>query len=519
MNISNNIASNKVFYISILVVVCIVSMGVFWPEQFTRVGTGLFVYLTRHFGWLYILVMFSFVLFTLYLLFSPYGNVVLGPDGEKPAYSLPVWFAMLFSAGKGIGLLFYGTAEPLSHFISPLGAESGSPEAMSFAISKSFYHWGLHPWSGYCVMALGLAYFQFRKGKSGLISTLFIPLIGEKRAKGAIGQCIDILAIFATVGGVATSFGLGTYQINSGLNFLFGVPQDNQARMWIIVAVTALLLTSISAGLNKGMKTLSLINLILSIVIMALVFLLGPKLLIVNSFVEGLGNYLGGFVSSSLQLGAFSAKESSWYSNWTVYYWAWWIAWAPFVGTFIARISRGRTIRQFVIGVLLAPTLASCLWFAIFGTTAINVGVEVGLEAIKDTSTAIYLVMQQYPLSQLLMLLTIILLFAFFLASADAATYVLGMFSSHGALNPATSRKILWGVIQAALALILIVASGSDGLRMLQTISIAAAFPFIFVMILSMISLLKVLRTETKQPPAEQFEMEQTSGSDIRSEI
>ncbi|MFD1804639.1 BCCT family transporter [Mixta tenebrionis] len=488
-----------VFYVSLIVVACVVAWGVMGASSFKNAGDTVFSFLTTKFAWFYILCMATFVLFSIWICCSKYGNIVLGKDGEKPAYSTLAWFAMLFSAGKGIGLLFYSVAEPLSHYAHPTGAVPGSPEAMAFALRKSFLHWGLQPWSGYCVMALGLAYIQFRKDKPGLISSVLIPLLGEKLAGGIIGKCVDILAIFATVAGVATSFGLGTYQISSGLNAVFGLEQTNTLLMLIVFSITAILLMSIVAGLDKGMKRISSANLCMSAAIMLFMFFVGPRIAIMNGLVEGVGNYISHYVFDSLSVGAFSEQEARWYGDWTIFYWAWWIAWAPFVGTFIARISRGRTIRQFVLGVLLAPTLAGISWFSIFGMSAMGLGLDQAIAATSvDVSRSIYIVLQHFPFSTAISVLVVALLITFFLSSADSATFVLGMFSSNGDLNPKTSRKVMWALIQAALALALMIAGGKSGLNMLKTASISVAFPFAFILLLSMASLVKGLREETR---------------------
>ncbi len=485
--------SKVVFYISIIFTLAIVAWGLLFPGSFEGSANSAFSFINTNFGWFYIITMFSFVVFAIWIAFSRYGKIKLGPDDSKPAYSLISWFAMLFSAGMGIGLVFWGVAEPLNHFVSPLGAIGGTAAAADFAIKKSFFHWGLHPWANYCVLALALAYMQFRKGKPGLISSIFIPLLGEERVKGPIGKLIDILAIFATIAGVATSLGLGTLQINSGLKMLFGVPETDVVRIAIVAIVTVLFMISAVTGLDKGIKFLSNLNISIATILIVATLIIGPTVLIINTFTDGIGAYLGNFLRDSFQLSPFG--DNSWYGGWTVFFWAWWIAWAPFVGTFIARISRGRTIKEFVGGVLLAPTLASFIWFAVFGATGINQGLGVATEAIKSTSTAFFVVMQQYPLGSIISFIAVILLGTFFITSADSATFVLGMLSSNGTLNPSTKRKIIWGILQSALALALMLGS-MNGLKMLQTASLVAAFPFAFIMIFSMVSLVKILRTE-----------------------
>lgn len=484
---------NQVFIISLAVVALIVGWGIISPASFETAANGSFSFLVSQFGWFYLLSMTSFVIFSIWIAASKYGLIKLGPDDSKPDYSFVSWFAMLFSAGMGIGLVFWGVAEPLNHFVSPLALESGSPAAADFALRKSFFHWGLHPWANYSVLALAMAYFQFRKGMPGLVSSVFEPLIGKKGIEGPIGKLIDILAIFATVAGVATSLGLGAYQINSGLAYLFGVPENNTMIFIIVAVVTVLFMISAISGLDKGIKFLSNLNVGIAGVLLLATLIIGPTLLIMNSFTNGLGLYLQDLVRDSFRIDPYGSNE--WYGWWTIFYWAWWIAWAPFVGVFIARISRGRTIREFITGVLLAPTIFSFIWFAVFGSTGIATGLTVATEAIKSTPTAFFVVMSQYPMGSVISFIAVILLVTFFVTSADSATFVLGMLSSNGDLNPSTQRKVIWGIIQSGLALVLMFAS-TNGLAMLQTASIVAAFPFAFVMLFAMVSLVKALRAE-----------------------
>ncbi|WP_026478279.1 glycine betaine uptake BCCT transporter [Alkaliphilus transvaalensis] len=485
--------NNSVFLISLIVVFAIVIWGLFLPANFEQTANDLFNFLVGNFGWFYLISMFSFVAFAVWIALSKYGKIKLGEDDSKPEYSYISWFAMLFSAGMGIGLVFWGIAEPLNHFVAPLGMEGGTAEAASFAMKKSFFHWGLHPWANYSVLALALAYMQFRKGKPGLISSVFIPLLGEERVQGTIGKAIDILAIFATVAGVATSLGLGTLQINSGLNYMFGIPESGLVQIIIVAIVTVLFMISAISGLDKGIKLLSNVNVTLASILVLLTLIVGPTLLIINSLTEGIGMYLGEFIRDSFHIEAFGNGE--WFGGWTIFYWAWWIAWAPFVGTFIARISKGRTIKEFVGGVLLAPTLASFIWFAVFGSSAINLGTEIANEAIQSTPTAFFVIMNNYPLGGFISIVAVTLLCTFFVTSADSATFVLGMMSSNGNLNPTNQKKLIWGAVQSALALALMLAGG---LGMLQTASIAAAFPFAFVMIFAMVSLVIALRADYK---------------------
>ncbi|WP_018247499.1 glycine betaine uptake BCCT transporter [Orenia marismortui] len=482
---------NNVFYISLIITFIVVIWGIFDPGGFANVTSSVFEFLVSKFGWFYLLSMFIFVIFAIGIAFSKYGRIKLGSDDSKPEYSNISWFAMLFSAGMGIGLVFWGVAEPLNHFINPQGLEGGIPVAANFAIKTSFFHWGLHPWSNYSILALALAYFQFRKNRPGLVSSVFIPLLGKNASKGIIGHSIDVLAVVATVAGVATSLGLGTLQINSGLNYLFGLPTTTIVQIIIITTVTILFMLSAVTGLDKGIKILSNTNLMIAIVLLVLAMILGPTVKIFKSFTSGLGAYLNEFIKKSLEIRPY--RSNQWLGDWTIFYWAWWIAWAPFVGTFIARISQGRRIKEFLLGVTIVPSLGSFVWFATFGTLGIDLGPKIAQKAIETTETAFFVVMNHYPLGNVISFVAVILLCTFFVTSADSATFVLGMMSSNGVLYPTTRRKVIWGIIQSLLALSLMLAGG---LKTLQIASIAAAFPFAIVMVIACFSLLKALRND-----------------------
>ncbi|MBZ2175388.1 BCCT family transporter [Schnuerera sp. xch1] len=487
---------NKVFYMSLGLSIIIVLWGIIGQTSFANFSNSLLSFLTNNFGWSYLISMLVFVIFSVILAFSKYGNIKLGSDDSKPEYSNASWFAMLFGAGMGIGLVFWGVAEPISHFVSPTGGiEPGTVEAANFAMKSSFMHWGFHPWANYAIIGLALAYFQFRKNKPGLISSIFIPLFGEERVRGPVGKLIDILATFATVAGVATSLGLGTLQINSGLNYLFNIPETTLIQMLIIAVITFLFIWTAVTGIDKGIKALGDINLYLAFGLLVLVMILGPTLVIINNFTNGLGQYINNFITDSLSISAFG--DNTWLNDWRIFYWAWWIAWAPFVGSFIARISKGRTIREFIAGVILAPALASVIWFSAFGSMGINLADKIGLEnlsiAAQAPETALFKVLGEYPLGSVLSLVAVALLCTFFITSANSATFVLGMFTSEGNLNPGNSKKVLWGLVQSLFAAALLL---SGGLEALQTASVAAAFPFIFVMLLAIVSLIKAFREE-----------------------
>lgn len=488
--------NNTVFYVSLAISLAIVIWGIVAQKNFAEFANKLLAFLTNNFGWAYLISMFVFVLFSLVLAFSKYGNIKLGPDDSEPEYSTTSWFAMLFGAGMGIGLVFWGVAEPISHFVSPApGIEPGTNQAINFAMKASFMHWGFHPWANYAIIGLALAYFQFRKNKPGLISSIFIPLFGEKRVNGPIGKTIDILAVFATIAGVATSLGLGTLQINSGLNYLFNLPETTQVQLGIIAVITILYIWTAVSGIDKGIKLLGDINLYLAFGILILSFVFGPTLKIVNVFTNGLGQYINSFIADSLHVEAFG--DNSWTNGWTIFYWAWWIAWAPFVGTFIARISKGRTIKEFIAGVIFAPAIVSIVWFSVFGAMGLNLSETIGVDGLAaaagNPSTALFLIFSHYPLGKVLSFIAVLLLGTFFITSANSATFVLGMLSSEGNLNPSAKKQFLWGIVQSLFAAALLV---SGGLNALQTASVAAAFPFIVVMLLAVVSLMKALKEE-----------------------
>ncbi|CAM3346412.1 MULTISPECIES: BCCT family transporter [Brevibacillus] len=485
------------FLISFLIVVVIVLFGAFSPELFAKTATRVLDLTTTNFGWFYLIVAFSFLIFCIYLAFSKYGQIPLGQDDDEPEYSLPTWFSMLFSAGMGIGLVFWGVAEPVSHYFAPPAGVTGqTTEAAQVAMRYAFFHWGLHPWGIYAVIALSLAYFQFRRGSKGLISSTFAPLLGE-RIHGPIGKAIDILAVIATVFGVATSLGLGTLQINGGLSHLFGLASNTTVQIAIIAIITVIYLLSSTTGLDRGIKILSNTNLIVALALLLLTLILGPTSFLFDTFTSTLGSYLNNLISMSLRLTPFT--QGNWVANWTLFYWAWWIAWAPFVGMFIARVSKGRTIKEFVICVMLVPSLLSFIWFSVFGGTALHLEIfdqaPIGEAVQNDISTALFLALEQLPWGTILAIVALVLIFTFFITSADSATFVLGMLSADGTLDPSTRVKITWGILQSTIAVVLLLSGGLEGL---QTASIVAALPFAVIMVLMCFSLMRALREEER---------------------
>lgn len=487
---------NSVYIISIIVSIVISAWGILGSESFEKAANSLMNWVTINMGWLYLLAMLVYVVFALVIAFSKYGRLRLGPDDSRPEFTTLSWFGMLFGAGMGIGLVFYGVAEPMTHYVAPIaGIEPGTPEAANFAIQASFVHWGIHPWANYSIIGLGLAYFQFRKNKPGMISSLFIPLIGEKRASGFIGKMIDIFAVIATIAGVATSLGMGTLQINSGLNYLFDIPNNEVSWLVIVIVIAVIYIWTAVSGIDKGINAISNLNLILAFGVMIICCIVGPRLLMLDIFTSGVGEYINKFFSDSLAIDPFG--DNTWMLGWRIFYWAWWIAWAPFVGTFIARISKGRTVREFILGVSIAPALASLVWFSIFGSLGLNLSKSMNFAEIKDiasvTELALFKVFNEYPLGTFLSIIIVILLCTFFITSANSATFVLSMFSQNGDLNPSNNKKLVWGVLQALIAYALLL---SGGLKALQTASVAAAFPFIFIMFFVCASIIKAFRQE-----------------------
>lgn len=495
-----NIKANKgrtgsVFYLSVWIITLFVLWGIIRPESMAAIMQQLLDFIIRTFGWFYLLTTITFVVFSVWLGFGRYGRIKLGNDEDEPEYSFYTWLAMLFSAGMGIGLVFWGIAEPVTHYTAPPeGVIPETAEAAQIALRYSFFHWGLHPWAVYTVVGLALAYYSFRKGESGLISVTFRPLIGD-RVNGFLGKGIDILAIIATVFGVATSLGLGALQINGGFSQVLNIGNSIATQIIIILVVTVLFLLSATTGLKKGIRFLSNINLSIAAILLIFVLITGPTLFIIDTFTTTLGRYIGNIIPMSFRLTPFTGSE--WVGSWTLFYWAWWIAWAPFVGTFIARISKGRTIREFVIGVLFVPSTLAALWFATFGGAALYLEMFQGApiaQAVKnDITSALFVTLEQFPLASLLIIVAILLIVTFFITSADSATFVLGMLSTQGVLNPSNTIKIIWGILQSSIAIVLLLSGGLNGL---QTASIVAALPFAVIMLGICISINRALKQE-----------------------
>ncbi|MFW5996887.1 MAG: BCCT family transporter [Lentisphaeria bacterium] len=474
---------NTVFLVSFTLVAVIICFGLVSPEQFEALSAIIHEGILNHFSWGYTVAPFIFLVFSLLLALSKYGKIKLGKDHEKPQYSYFAWFSMLFAAGMGIGLIFWGVSEPLIHYSNPpAGVPDASPEAASLAMRYAFFHWGLQPWAIYIVMSLAIAYFCFRRGMPPLVSSALYPLIGE-RIYGIIGYTVDILAVFAVVFGIATSLGLGTMQISSGLAYVFPfIPDALMTWLGIVVVVTILYMISALRGLDRGIQVLSRANIALAAILLLAMLIIGPTTFILNILTTTTGEYFSSLLRMSLSSNPFEGYE--WTKKWTLFFWATWISWSPFVGLFVASISRGRTIREFVLGALLVPAFLTFVWFAVFGGAAfeleINQGLDIAATTADNISTGLFNVFQHYPLSFLLTGIALLLLAIFFITSADSATLVLAMLTSKGDLNPPASRKIIWGVVQSTVAIILLAAGGLEALRKM---AISSALPFTIVML------------------------------------
>ena len=481
-------------FISLGLIASVVIWGLVSPATLDTFFSTALAATTRNFGWFSLWLVLGLVVLAFFLAFSRYGDLKLGAEDDEPEFSVGTWFAMLFAAGMGIGLVFWGVAEPISHYANPPpGVLPGTPEAASAAMRYGFFHWGVHPWAIYGIVGLAIAFFSFRRNASPLVSSVTAAL--PWRAARWMSPAFNVLALVATAFGVAASLGMGATQINSGLHTTFGVPVGLPAQSIIIVVATLAFVTSAVSGLGRGVKWLSLGNLCLAAALALFVFVAGPTVAIVDTLTNTLGVYITDFVRMSLRTSPF--RHNSWVSDWTIFYWAWWLAWSPFVGLFIARISRGRTIRQFILGTVLAPTLVGFVWFAVFGGAALNFEIFQGIPltaAVKaDVSTVLFVMLDAMPGGGILSAIATLLVFVFFVTSGDSATLVLGTMSTGGNPNPPARVKVIWGVLVAAIALSLLLVGGIGAI---QTATIVFALPFSAVLLLMAISLTLAIRED-----------------------
>lgn len=484
-----------VLWVSIALTIAFVAFAAALPETAAALFSTALSALTKWFGWHLVLTVAVLLVFPLWLCVSPYGAVRLGRDDEKPAFSTFSWFAMLFSAGMGIGMLFYGVAEPILHYAHPPMGPRMQAVAATRAMGITFFHWGLHAWAIYVVLALGLAYSSFRLGHSLSIRSALRPLFG-KRMDGGLGHLIDVVAVFATLFGLATSLGLGSAQIRAGLDHLLGTDLGMVGQVGIIGAVTALATASVVTGLDVGIRRLSELNMVLALVLLVFVFVAGPSLYLLNSFTDNLSFYLGTLVERTFLRSA-PRQGEDWMASWTLFYWAWWIAWSPFVGTFIARVSRGRTIREVVLGCLLVPSVLVFVWFTVFGNSALAAEMFDGAELSKvvesDASLAIYALLERLPGAAFSIPLTVLIVATFFVTSSDSGSLVVDMITSGGHPEPPAWQRVFWALAEGLVAATLL---WVGGLKALQAASISVALPFSLVLLMIPLSLWKALRRE-----------------------
>ncbi|MFV0557501.1 MAG: BCCT family transporter [Enterococcus sp.] len=496
----------KVYFISISICLAFTLWGII-PESV--LGTYSLTHATAlaqqvisgGFGWLYTLLMIAFIIICVYLMFSKYGDIKLGQEDDEPQFGYVSWIAMLFSAGMGIGLIFWGVSEPIMHLHEPAVASNDMIANASSSMNYSFFHWGFQPWSLYAFLGLVIAYNTFRHNRPALISESVVYLFKEEK-RARIATITNVIAIIATVFGVATSLGLGAQQISGGLNYLFeGIPNNFQVQLIVIILVTIMYLTSASTGLDKGVKLLSNANVVFATLLMAAVLFMGPTAYLLDLFVQSVGDYLQKLPDMSFNMSVFDQSGRDWINQWTLFYWAWWISWSPYVATFIARISKGRTIKEFVGGVLIVPTIFALIWFTVFGGTAIwqemfnNADIYNVIQS-KGMEVGLFSMLGNYGyFGMILTGLALLLISSFFITSADSATFVLGMFSSDGDLHPKKNIKITWGLIQSSIAVILLYAGG---LGTLQAVSVLSSFPFIFIILLMIVQFFKTLAKDNR---------------------
>jgi choline/glycine/proline betaine transport protein len=499
----NSFNANKlnrgVFFSASAVIFMLVAITVMFPTEMEALFSDVQKTLIDTAGWFYVLSVAGILVAVVYLCVSRHGHIKLGPDHAQADYSQLTWLAMLFSAGMGIGLMFFGVAEPVMHYVAPPTADPYSIEATREALKMTFFHWGLHGWAIYAVVALILAYFSFRHNLPLTLRSAFHPLIGDKIYTWR-GDIIDSFAVISTIFGVTTSLGFGVMQINSGLNYLFGIEVSQTVQLSIITFIICLALVSVCSGLDKGIKRLSQLNMIMAVALLLFVLVAGPSLFLLQALVQNTGAYLSDIVHNTFNL--FAYQKTDWLGGWTIFYWAWWLSWSPFVGMFIARISRGRTIREFLIGVLLIPSGFTFAWMTIFGNSAIDLIHVQGMTDLADavaadSSIALFAFLEHLPFSQIISFIGLVMVIIFFVTSCDSGAMVVDMLASHGENNTPLWQRFYWTVGIGVVATILLL---NGGLAALQTMSIVSALPFTVVLIIAIYGMFTALSIEsTKQ--------------------
>lgn len=497
-----------VFVPAVVVILLLVIGTISNPELAGNAFSATLRYITDTFGWFYMLSVAFFLIFIVGIAFTNWGHIKLGPDHADPQYSFPAWFAMLFSAGYGIALLFFGVAEPVLHYASPPTGAGETVDAAKQAMQIAFFHWGFHIWAIYGLVALVLGYFAFRHGLPLSMRSALYPLIGD-RIYGPIGHAVDVFAILGTLFGIATTLGLSVAQINAGLNYLWpSIPVSTTVQIVSIALITSLAIISVVAGMDKGIKRLSIVNMVLAVTLMLFVFIAGPTIHILESFLQNTGSYLNFIVERTFNLQAYT--RSDWIGNWTLFIFGWTIAWAPFVGLFVAKISRGRTIREFVVGVMLVPTIFTFLWFSVFGNTALHKIMNEGYTTLigqvqADHAVALFKLYEVLPFSSIVSLITVLLIITFFVTSSDSGSLVVDSLASGGALESPVWQRIFWATTEGAVAAVLLLAGG---LSALQTMTIASALPFSIIMIISALGMWRALVIEGHHHRSLQLEIQ-----------
>ena len=483
-----------VFWPSTILLFLFIAITLIVGSPMERVFSNIQGWISDNFGWFLVLVVNVYLFFTLYFAFSKYGKIRLGGRNAVPEFSRGSWFSMLFSAGMGIGILFWSVAEPVFHFTEPPHATAGTMEAARESMKTTFLHWGLHAWAIYTLVGLALAFFSFNRDMPLAFRSIFYPLLGDRVYKWP-GDVIDVLAVLATLFGLATSLGLGVSQINAGLNHLFALPESLLMQVLLIVGITGITIVSVVSGLSRGVKKLSELNINLGAILLVFILIAGPTVFILDFYTENLGIYLDNFFQKSFWTD--SLEGTDWQNQWTIFYWAWWISWSPFVGMFIARISRGRSVREFVLSVLIVPALLTFLWITAFGGSAIFYELKeiagVSAEIKENVATSLYVLFDTLPLSGIINVLAVALVISFFVTSSDSGSLVVDAFTSGGKLRSPVTQRVFWAVMVGTVAAILLV---GGGLNALQTAAITTGLPFAIVLVVMGVSLQKGLNTE-----------------------
>ncbi len=483
-----------VFWISALLIILFILITLLIGEPMDQIFATIQSSISENGGWFFVLVVNLFLVFSLAIAFGKFGDIRLGGSKSEPEFSRTAWFSMLFSAGMGIGILFWSVGEPILHFVAPPTGTAGTVFSAQKSMQYTFLHWGFHAWGIYALVGMSLAFFTFNKKLPLTISSVFYPLVGE-RIHGGVGKAINILAVVATLFGLATSLGLGVQQVSAGLHHLTGLPDNITVQVLLITGITLAATASVVAGLSAGVKRLSQMNIIIGSVFLVFIIFVGPTLFIMGSFVQNLGAYLQNFFELSFWTETY--LQSDWQASWTVFYWAWWISWSPFVGMFIARISRGRTIREFILGVLIVPTIITFLWLSSFGGSALFIELngiaDLATAVQSNVATSLFVLLEQFPFGVVTSIVGIILVTSFFVTSSDSGSLVIDSLTAGGKLDAPVPQRIFWALTEGAVAAVLLI---GGGLGALQTASIITGLPFAFVLIIMAYSLLKGLREE-----------------------